>query len=120
MPLTRVPLGHNIGSRDGTLNKDSKLGNAIIEVEKSESLSIVKRPGLVEYQSVGTGDGLGIFAVGTHLFTIVGDQFYDNGVAKGTVDDTDEYDWIASIDQTLVFLRTKLRAMYIQSLQERF
>lgn len=107
MPITRVPLGHNIGSRNGTLDKDSKVGNAIIEVEKGESLSVVKRPGMVEYQSVGAGAGLGIFAVGSHFFSIVGDTFYDNGVAKGTVDDTDEYDWIASIDQTLVFFKNE-------------
>ena len=110
MPLTRVPLGHNIGSRNGTLDKDSKLGNAIIEVEKSESLSIVKRPGMVEYQSVGAGAGLGIFGIGTHLLTIVGTTFYDNGVSKGTVDGTDEYDFIASIDQTVVFLKNEVRA----------
>lgn len=109
MPLTRVPLGHNIGSRNGTLDKDSKLGNAIIEVEKSESLSIVKRPGMVEYQSVGSGDGLGIFAVGSHFFSIVGTTFYDNGVSKGTVDGTDEYDFIASIDQTIVFLKNEVK-----------
>lgn len=109
MPLTRVPLGHNIGSRNGTLDKDSKLGNAIIEIEKSESISIVKRPGMVEYQSVGAGAGLGIFGIGTHLLTIVGDTFYDNGVAKGTVDDTDEYDWIASIDQTVVFFKNEVK-----------
>ena len=35
MPLKRIPLGHNIGSRNGTLDKDSKLGNAIIEIEKN-------------------------------------------------------------------------------------
>jgi hypothetical protein len=110
MPLTRVPLGHNIGSRNGTLDKDSKLGNAIIEVEKSESLSIVKRPGMVEYQSVGAGAGLGIFAVGTHFFSIVGTTFYDNGVSKGTVNGTDEYDFIASIDQTVVFLKNEVKA----------
>jgi hypothetical protein len=108
MPITRVPLGHNIGSRNGTLDKDSKVGNAIIEVEKSESISIVKRPGLSQLQSVGAGEGLGIFAVGSHFFSIVGDTFYDNGVAKGTVDDTDEYDWIASIDQALVFLKNEV------------
>ena len=41
MPVSRIPLAHNIGSRDGTLNKDSKLGNAIIEVEKKESIAAV-------------------------------------------------------------------------------
>ena len=52
MALARIPLGHNIGSRDGTLSKDSKVGNALIEVEKKESISIVKRPGLKTYQTV--------------------------------------------------------------------
>lgn len=115
MPITRVPLGHNIGSRNGTLDKDPKLGNAVIEVEKGESMSIVKRPGLVQYQSVGAGDGLGIFSIGSRLFSVVGDTFYDNGVAKGTVDDTDEYDFIASIDQTLLFLKNEVNG-YVYTL----
>ena len=51
MAISRIPLGHNIGSRDGTLNKDSKVGNAIIEIEKKESTAIVKRPGLLTYQT---------------------------------------------------------------------
>ena len=50
MAVSRVPIGHNIGSRDGTLNKDSKVGNAIIEIEKKESSAIVKRPGLIPLQ----------------------------------------------------------------------
>jgi len=108
MAISRIPLGHNIGSRDGTLDKDSKVGNAIIEIEKKESTSIVKRPGLLTYQTPPTlGKGLGIFAAGTHLLSIVGTTFYDNNVAKGTVDGTDEYDFIFSVDQTQVFFKNE-------------
>jgi hypothetical protein len=108
MPVSRIPLGHNIGSRDGTLDKDSKVGNAIIEIEKKESTSIVKRPGLKTYQTPSTlGKGLGIFAAGSHLLSIVGTTFYDNNVAKGTVDGTDEYDFIFSVDQTQVFFKNE-------------
>ena len=86
MAISRVPLGHNIGTRDGTLIKDSKVGNAIIEIEKKESSAIVKRPGLKVYQTPPTtGVGLGVFAAGTHLLSIVNGTFYDNNVAKGTV-----------------------------------
>ena len=108
MPVSRIPLGHNIGSRDGTLDKDSKVGNAIIEVEKKESLSIVKRPGLLTYSTPATtGNGLGVFAAGTHLLSVVGTTFYDNNVAKGTVDGSDEYDWIYSVDGTQVFFKNE-------------
>lgn len=108
MAISRIPLGHNIGSRDGTLDKDSKVGNAIIEVEKKESVSIVKRPGLKTYQTAPIlGVGLGIFAAGSHLLSIVGTTFYDNNVAKGTVDGTDEYDFIFSVDQTQVFFKNE-------------
>jgi hypothetical protein len=108
MPITRIPLGHNIGSRNGTLDKDSKVGNAIIEVSKKESISIVKRPGLLTYQTPPTpGVGLGIFAAGTHLLSVVGTTLYDNGVAKGTVDGSDEYDWIWSVDATQVFFKNE-------------
>jgi len=108
MAISRVPCGHNIGSRDGTLNKDSKVGNAIIEVEKKESTAIVKRPGLLTYQTPPTtGAGLGIFAAGSHLLSIVNGTFYDNNVAKGTVDASDEYDWIYSVDGTQVFFKNE-------------
>jgi hypothetical protein len=101
-------MGHNIGSRDGTLKKDSKVGNAIIEVEKKESISIVKRPGLLTYSTPPTtGAGLGIFAAGSNLLSIVGTTFYDNEVAKGTVDGSDEYDWIYSVDGTQVFFKNE-------------
>ena len=104
-------MGHNIGSRDGTLNKDSKVGNAIIEIEKKESTSIVKRPGLLTYQTPpSSGAGLGIFAAGSHLLSIVGTTLYDNNVAKGTVDGTDEYDFIYSVDGTQVFLKNEHHA----------
>ena len=108
MALARIPLGHNIGSRDGTLSKDSKVGNALIEVEKKESISIVKRPGLKTYQTVTAGEGLGIFAAGSHLLTIVGTTFYDNGVANATpVNGADEYDFIWSVDGTQVFFKNE-------------
>ena len=108
MAISRVPCGHNIGSRDGTLNKDSKVGNAIIEIEKKESSAIVKRPGLLTYQTPPTtGAGLGVFAAGSHLLSIVNGTFYDNNVAKGTVDASDEYDWIYSVDGTQVFFKNE-------------
>jgi len=110
MPITRVPLAHNIGSRDGTLDKDSKLGNAIIEVEKKESIALVKRPGLKTYQTLTAGEGLGIFAAGSHLLTIIGNTFYDNGVANATtVDSTGPYDFIYSVDQTQVFFKNEVK-----------
>ena len=108
MATSRIPLAHNIGSRDGTLNKDSKLGNAIIEVEKKESIAAVKRPGLKSYQTLTAGEGLGIFAAGSHLLTIIGTTFYDNGVANATpVDGGDEYDFIFSVDQSQVFFKNE-------------
>lgn len=110
MPVSRIPLGHNIGTRDGTLEKDAKLGNAVIEVEKSESISIIKRPGLEEYQAVGTGHGYGIFGIGTYLFSVIGTKFYVNGVEKGTVNDEDEYDWLASVDQATIFFKNEHNA----------
>ena len=115
MPVQRVPLAHNIGSRDGTLNKDAKLGNAVIEVEKGETISLVKRPGLSTYQTSTAGAGLGIYSIGTHLFTIVGTTFYDNGVSKGTVNGTDTYDFIQTLDQTQVFFKNKAKG-YVYTL----
>jgi len=109
MPIIRVPIGHNISTRDGTLTKDAKSGNAVIEIEKGESTAIVKRPGLSTNQTLTAGVGNGIYSVGTHLFTIVGTTFYDNGVSKGTVDGTDKYDFIQTLDQTQVFFKNKVK-----------
>jgi len=106
MAISRVPCGHNIGTRDGTLNKDSKVGNAIIEIEKKESSAIVKRPGLLTYQTPPTtGTGQGIFAAGTHLLSIVNGVLYDNNVSKGTVDASGPYNFVYSVDQTQVFFK---------------
>jgi len=108
MPVSRISLAHNIGTRDGTLEKDSKVGNAILESKTKESLYILKRPGLSTYQTLPTGAGLGIFAAGSHLLTIIGTTFYDNGVANSTpVDGGDEYDWIYSVDGTQVFFKNE-------------
>lgn len=107
MPVTRVPIAHNIATRDGTLTKDSKLGNAIIEVAKGENVSIVKRPGLTPYQTKTASAGLGIYSIGDKFFSIFGTTFYVNGVSKGTVDGTDEYDFIASVDQSVLFFKNE-------------
>lgn len=108
MTVTRVPLGHNIGTRDGTLEQDSKLGNAIIEVEKKESLSIVKRPGLKTYETLTAGTALGLFSAGSNLLSIIGTTFYDNGVANATsVDGTSAYNFVWSVDETTVFFKNE-------------
>ena len=108
-------LAHNIATRDGTLTKDAKLGNAIIEVAKGENVSVVKRPGLTPYQSVTASAGLGIYSIGSTFFSIFGTTFYVNGVSKGTVDGTDEYDFIASVDQSVLFFKNEVRG-YVYNL----
>jgi hypothetical protein len=116
MPATRIPLPHNIASRDGTLQKDAKVGNAIIELDKKDGNSIIKRPGLTTYQTLTAGTGNGIFSVGSHFLTIIGTTFYDNGVANATaVDGTSTYQFIASIDESTVFLKNNSKG-YVYTL----
>ena len=110
MPTQRLPLAHNIATRDGTLQKDAKVGNAFIEVDRGENVAIVKRPGLVTYQSATAGEGRGIFSTPNHFLSIVGTTLYVDGVASGTVDGSDEYDFVSSVDNSQVFLKNEAKA----------
>ena len=110
MPTQRLPLAHNIATRDGTLQKDAKVGNAFIEIDRGENVAIVKRPGLVTYQSATAGEGRGIFSTPNHFLSIVGTTLYVDGVASGTVDGSDEYDFVSSVDNSQVFLKNEAKA----------
>ena len=45
MPIQRIPLADNIGSRDGTLDKDARTTNVVFE-KSGQHHTIIKRPGL--------------------------------------------------------------------------
>lgn len=111
MPTSRINLPHNIATRDGTLEKDAKLGNAIIEVAKSEYVSLIKRPGLSVLETVTLGQAQGIYSVGTDLFYIVNGTLYQNGTSIGSVSATGGgYQFITSVDSTQIFFKNTTNA----------
>lgn len=111
MPYNRVPLPHNIASRDGTLNKDAKLGNCVIEVTKGENVSAIKRPGLSVISTVTAGQAQGVYSLGSDLFTIVNGTFYKNGTSVGSVSATGGiYTFITTVDSTQLYFKNTTNA----------
>lgn len=75
MPNARLPLNFDITSRTASLDKDSKLVNAVVEGE-----DIVKRPGVIEYTVTGdvppAEQGRGLFSWYNRIINAVGDKVY--------------------------------------------
>lgn len=66
----KLPLAVSLQSRDGTLAKDSKLVNAIIDAKDVE-----KRPGTErEYDSTEVGTGGALLCRNSALFAVVNDK----------------------------------------------
>lgn len=53
----RIPLGVNLESRDGTVAKDARTTNSIVEVKGDGDLRVRKRPGAVKVGLVKAGAG---------------------------------------------------------------
>ena len=73
-----LPLAHTIGTRDGTLTKDSKLVNCLVEIE-GQTATILKRPGLTLIQQNPAGEAQGQCTCNGIPYAIVGDTLYQTG-----------------------------------------
>lgn len=73
-----LPLAHTIGTRDGSLTKDSKLVNCLVELE-GESATVLKRPGLSLVQQNPAGTAQGQLLCKGVPYSIVGDKLYETG-----------------------------------------
>ena len=67
----RVPLAWGIGTRDGSMSKDSKTGNMVLQNTDS-GLWRQKRPGLQIWQQSAAGPGQGLFIYNELLYSISG------------------------------------------------
>lgn len=67
----RLPLAVDIGTRDGTLEKDSLLTNAIVDVEAGVPM-VRKRPGIYAEFASETGQGQGLFVWSPAGFPVLG------------------------------------------------
>ena len=86
----RIPMVLQPENRDETTDKDSRLINGYVEKDKNTGeYRLYKRPGLLEYASVGAAAGLGVYNWLGDIYSVFGNRLYKNGVAvSGTVDTT--------------------------------
>lgn len=73
-----LPLAHTLGTRDGTLTKDCKLVNCLVEVE-GDTATILKRPGLALVQELGAGKAQGMGTCNGQAYAIVRDTLHKVG-----------------------------------------
>lgn len=84
----RIPLVIQPGNRNHTVNKDARLVNCFIEIDKEGELSIFKRPGMVEASAGGAGAGRGLFFWQGDVYSVFGNNLYRNGVFAASGLDT--------------------------------
>ena len=77
----RIPLVVQASNRGSSVNKDAKLVNCFIEVDKDGELYIYKRPGMAETGvSVGALAGRGTFQWQGSVYAVFGDKLFVDGV----------------------------------------
>jgi len=81
----RIPLIVQPANRGSTVNKDAKLVNCYIEVDKDGELFIYKRPGMAETGvAVGAAAGRGSFYWQGSVYAVFGNKLYVDGVEEAT------------------------------------
>lgn len=68
----RIPLATDLATRDGTLEKDAGLVNALVEVRGKETV-VKRRPGAYDLGSVGSGSSQ-LLAEWNGLLSVIGDS----------------------------------------------
>lgn len=84
----RIPLVVQPENRNHTVNKDAKILNCFIEVDKNGELHIFKRPGLMEAAAGVAALGRGLFYWQGDDYAIFGDKLYRNAIQVATGLDT--------------------------------
>ena len=74
--LNRLSFASPLESRDGTLARDSKMKNCVIENVDGQKL-VVKRPGVANGSTIiGGGIAQGMTALNGVVYSVVSDQLY--------------------------------------------
>ena len=88
MPTRKqLPLVWGIDTRDGTMSKDSKVGNMVLTMTSSGP-TLQKRPGLDIWYSYGPGPAQGVFSYIGVLCYIIGGMVYQVVSARGATPPT--------------------------------
>lgn len=112
-----IPLYSPLGTRDSTINQDSRLVNGYAEQDmdgQRGEVWVYKRPGLLLSSTVAAGQtGRGVYNWNGDIFSVFGNTLYKNGVAKGTVDATSSYRFTSCLGATpRLFLKNRSAAYY--------
>ena len=83
MPIKRIPVTYDIGTRDGSLTKDSKIVNAYAETI-GNTRYLIKRPGTATLANLpssgGSFQGQGLFYYNNQLYAVVSNVLYQVNV----------------------------------------
>lgn len=78
----RYPFMGGLASRGTSTTKDQRFVNLFQEVSDSVSKtsSLIKRPGITSHLVTSAGEGRGIFVFKGHLYAVIGNTLYQDGV----------------------------------------
>ena len=76
MTIQRISLAQPIGTRDGSLNKDSKNVNGYWETTGQTTKQFIKRPGLVLASNIANQEAQGIYFYKDYLYAVLDNVLY--------------------------------------------
>lgn len=87
---TRVPLVLGPENRDTSTNKDAKLVNCYVELDKDGNLNLFRRPGMLQWAVLGatTGAGMGTYWWNNAVYSIKAGNLYKDTTQVATGIDT--------------------------------
>lgn len=81
----KIPMTYEITTRDGSLNKDSKMVNMMVEPVEGGGKAAVKRPGTRLIRQLTAGKAQGMFTVNNVVYAIQNDTIVSTVTGLGTV-----------------------------------
>jgi len=107
----RIPWAQTISTRDSTMAADAIMYNYYATKNSDGRVFSERRFGVQSVYQVTPAAGLGAFAFGATLLTIIGTTFYVNGVSQGTVNGNSQYQFtLTGQGGTAVFLKNNTNA----------
>jgi hypothetical protein len=107
----RIQLAQTISTRDPTMVYDAIMYNYYASKNSDGRTFCERRFGVQALYTTAAAAGLGLFVFGTQVLSIIGTEFYVNGVATSAVDGTSQYQFtLTGQGGTAVFLKNNAKA----------
>jgi hypothetical protein len=107
----RITLAQTVSTRDPTMVYDAIMYNYYASKNSDGRTFSERRFGVQPVYTTTAAAGLGLFTFGTQVLSIIGTEFYVNGVATGAVDGTSQYQFtLTGQGGTAVFLKNNSKA----------